>query len=133
MIRNREICFLVRAKTKNPLNQREHWRAVSNRALVDKEETVLAAPRDTPVILPCVVVLTRYSTSKLDSHDGLRAALKHIADGVAEWVGVDDAEDDKLRFQYEQQKCKRKDEAVHVRVIQGARIRETLEFTDVAV
>jgi hypothetical protein len=126
----REITFFVPTQTKNPLNNREHWRKVSRRAAEEKELTVIAAPKHTRVVLPCVVVMTRCSQRTMDSHDGVRAALKHIADGVAEWVGVDDRESDVLRFQYEQERCPKGQNGVRIRVVQGARVVETIELVD---
>jgi hypothetical protein len=129
MLREREITWFVPVQTKNPLNTREHWRKVSARAAEEKELTLISAPKNVPKLaLPCVVVLTRLSQRTMDSHDGLRAALKHIADGVAEWVGVDDKRSDVIRFQYEQEPCRKGENGVRVCVVQGARIVETLEF-----
>src|SRR5690242_9934722 len=131
MIYARSITWFVPGKTKNPLNGREHWRPVAARAAVEKETTILTAPKHLPaVVLPCVVVLTRCSPRELDSHDGLRAALKHIADGVAEWVGIDDRESERMRFQYEQERSRSGEEGVRVCVIQGARMVETIELVD---
>lgn len=124
---SRNITWFVPVKTKNPLNTREHYRVVAKRATQEKWLTKLRAPkRPADLKLPCVVVLTRLSQRTMDSHDGLRAATKHVADGVAEWVGVDDREGDGLTFKYEQEKCKKGEFGVHVRVIEDARVVELL-------
>lgn len=36
------------------------------------------------------VTITRVSPGKLDAHDNLRSALKSVADGIADALGVDD-------------------------------------------
>jgi hypothetical protein len=126
--RARTISWFVPVVTKNPLNSRQHWRVVSKRAAEEKEITLLSAPHGIAVVLPCVVILARCSQRTLDAHDGLRAALKHVADGVAEWIGVDDREGAGIRFQYEQEYVRKADSGVRVTVVQGARIVESLEL-----
>lgn len=49
-----------------------------------------------------VVSLTRISPSALDG-DNLQSALKHVRDGVADWLGVDDRSS-LIRWDYAQQK-----------------------------
>lgn len=40
-----------------------------------------------------VVELTRIAPRMLDAHDNLPAALKHVTDGIADWLGVDDRDE----------------------------------------
>lgn len=51
--------------------------------------------------LPVVVKFTRLGGKKLDD-DNLRQALKGLRDHIAEWLGVDDA-DDRVRWKYFQE------------------------------
>lgn len=65
-------------------NRRECWAVVWNRNKKYKREItnrwLLAPP---PVRLPCIVVLTRYSSRQLD-YDNLVAGFKGVRDGVAD-------------------------------------------------
>lgn len=59
-------------------------------------EQSLTRPR-----LPVVVTLTRVSTGRMDAHDGLPNALKHVVDGVADYLGVRD-HDPRVAWRYAQ-------------------------------
>ena len=41
-------------------------------------------------LVPCVVTLTRISAGRLDKHDGIQPALKHVVDGIADALGIND-------------------------------------------
>jgi len=58
------------------------------------------------------VRLTRVGPRRLDS-DNLAAALKHVRDGVADALGVDDG-DPRLEWIYDQQRCRPGEYAVLV-------------------
>lgn len=47
------------------------------------------------------VVLTRRGLGRLDGHDNLPVAFKHVVDGVSDWLGRDDA-DPAIRWAYRQ-------------------------------
>lgn len=82
----------VPIRTVNGTNAREHWGDKQRRARKEREAVAwLLAGKPKPV-LPCRVVLTRTGPNRraMDS-DGLQAALKHVRDQVAEWLGADDA------------------------------------------
>lgn len=64
---------------------------------------------------PIIVTLIRVSAGELDS-DGLQAALKSVRDGIADAFGEDDSERSRLRFVYQQEKCKRGAFGVKVRI-----------------
>lgn len=124
------VSWFVPIKLRNPLNNREHWRKVSQRAATEREETVLGAPKGIAWRLPVVVVLRRCYTGReqpFDRLDNLPAALKHVTDGVAEVVGLDDR-DERFHVQYEQERVAKDDAGVLVTVVQGARVRSTLEL-----
>lgn len=95
----------------------EHWGARSARA-AKQVDTVyyacLGASGRRPA-LPVVVTLTRLSAGALDGHDNLRASLKHVVDGVARYLKVDDA-DPRVEWRYAQQTTKRGQYAVEIRI-----------------
>jgi hypothetical protein len=96
------VAFTLRLRTKNPGNTRPSNTVLSaviaRRERTDQHESACLQARIamrlakvTPVdLVPAVVTLTRVSTGRLDEHDGLRSALKHVVDGVAEALCVDD-------------------------------------------
>ena len=49
---------------------------------------------------PCVITITRIGPRKLDS-DNLAGSAKHVRDGVADWLGIDDG-DERLTWEYAQ-------------------------------
>lgn len=107
---------VVYTQTKSELNQRDHWAARHRRAQAQKKETHLmlalcsrqkpygSAAKPWKPTLPCEVTLTRISPRRLDG-DNLQGALKYIRDEVADWIGVDDA-DDRVEWSYRQENGK---------------------------
>jgi hypothetical protein len=84
----------VPVKTVNELNDHSHWRVRQKRAK-GQHQAVAACLHGVPrPALPVVVQFTRYSpgTTPLDD-DGAVAAVKHVRDAVAKWLGVDDADE----------------------------------------
>lgn len=61
---------------------------------------------------PCVVRLTRLSSGELDG-DNLAMAFKHVRDGVADALGIDDR-DSRIVWEYAQEKQPRGTYAVRV-------------------
>lgn len=93
-------------KTVSLLNMREHFRVTAKRK-ADQRFVVSAYfnGKQRPE-LPVVVTLTRVSPGTLDAHDNLPSAFKHVCDGLASWLGIDDA-DPRVTWRYQQQRCKR--------------------------
>lgn len=61
------------------------------------------------------VTFTRYGAKMLDD-DNLRSAFKHARDGVAKWLGIDDA-DPRIVWEYApQQQCKRGKQKIVIKV-----------------
>lgn len=93
------------------LNNREHHRLRANRVAAEREATLAALAagdwRGDPVSLRRLelgarVTLTRpYQVTPLDS-DNLSASCKAVRDGVAEFLGLDDASD-RLHWVYRQE------------------------------
>jgi len=76
-------------------NAHEHWRHRAKRAEAQRAATLLLArtalARGRPQ-LPLVVTITRLGPGKLDS-DNLTGSAKHVRDGVAQALGIDDGDD----------------------------------------
>jgi hypothetical protein len=103
------IEYVLPLKTKNPTNNRQHWRTVWRRAKVERSTSCTLTKlkiNESGMRLPVVATLTRFSFGELDD-DGLRSALKSVRDGIADAFGVDDSSKSALRFLYAQEKCKR--------------------------
>ena len=64
---------------------------------------------------PITVTVTRCSAGALDEHDNLRTALKHVVDGVADFLGCDD-DDERITWNYAQEKAKRGTHAVRIKI-----------------
>jgi hypothetical protein len=98
-----EVEFPLR--TVSAMNSREHW-AARARAARDQRMTTrmaLATRADwRPRGLCWVVTLTRVAPSKGLDGDNLQAALKHVRDGVADVLGIDDGSQD-ITWMYRQE------------------------------
>lgn len=81
----------------NGANAREHWSTRARRAKRERQTAYLLTPRHP---LPCVVTLTRVGKRRMDD-DGAAISCKHVRDGIADRLGVDDA-DPRVTWQYRQ-------------------------------
>ena len=77
-------------------NSREHWAARARR--VKRERAAAIVVRRHP--LPCIVTIKRHGKRLMDG-DNLQAACKALRDGIADRLGVDDA-DSRITWRYEQ-------------------------------
>jgi hypothetical protein len=100
---------------------RLHWAAKARRRATERSMTetrLLATGKWIGLYLlveghgHVVITLTRLSPRAFDS-DNLQGACKSIRDGVADWLGLDDA-DPRLRWEYRQEKAKM--HAVRIRI-----------------
>ncbi len=82
-------------------NLREHWSKRAKRAKAHRQAAYLCSSKHT---LPCVVTLTRIGPRTLDS-DNLASAFKATRDGIADRLGVDDA-DQRITWVYQQERGK---------------------------
>lgn len=99
-------------QTVSEANQREHYMAKARRAKTQRMHTCLLlrhqlgrcvdALRDPPAIR---ITLTRLGVRKLDK-DNLAGSLKHVQDGVADWLGIDDGST-RLTWDYAQETGRR--------------------------
>ena len=119
------ICDLtLPLKTVSEMNVRTHWAVRAKRmkehrfcaksAVAGVAKTALPPFMEWPDMLPLVVVLTRYSAGRLDD-DNLRSALKGVRDGVAEAIGINDA-DARVSYHYQQERCQRNSYAVGIKL-----------------
>lgn len=83
-------------------NAREHWATRARRAKNHRStaEMVLRSKFGRAPELPLVVIITRVGRGRLDT-DNLAGSAKHIRDGIADWVGVDDGNEG-YTWRYEQ-------------------------------
>ena len=106
----------IAAHTVSVLNRREHWSARAKRAKSHRElaKWTLCATW-TPIPAPWVVTLTRIAPRELDRHDNLSASMKACADGVADFLGINDR-DPRVTWRYAQEKGKPREYAVRIEV-----------------
>ena len=114
-------------KTVNELNIHAHWRGRQKRAKAQRgmtafhlryevvDKTLYKRKPGALPELPVDVHLTRGSAGELDSHDGLPASMKAVADGVADVYQIQDR-DPRIRFRYAQEKCPRGEYYVEIRI-----------------
>lgn len=95
-------------------NKREHWSVRSRRTKAHRM-AALAVP---VYPLPCVVTLIRVAPRKLDG-DNLQSGFKALRDGIADRLGVDDA-DPRVQWKYDQVRGKAKEYAARVKIEEAA-------------
>jgi crossover junction endodeoxyribonuclease RusA len=84
-------------------NQREHWAKRSRRAKEQRTIAALALRRwvaGREMDLPLEIAVLRIAPRRLDS-DNLQSACKHVRDGIADALGIDDG-DARLTWHYGQ-------------------------------
>lgn len=97
-------------------NAHEHWRARARRAKDQRGTTRLAcqARWGAPPSPPLHVLLTRIAPRELDS-DNLAGAFKHVRDGIADWLGINDR-DKRVVWEYAQEKGEPKEYAIRLSI-----------------
>ena len=120
------ITAKVPARLVNALNQREHWAVRSKRAKVQRSAAMSAMLMAIPGWVldsdlaaagnpPITITITRRGGRRMDD-DGLTASAKHVRDGVADWLGIDDG-DKRLTWIVKQDKAPRGQHWVDVEVV----------------
>ncbi len=105
------MILLPSFKTGRGLNDREHPMKRHRRVKAEKQAVSwqlawqLATFNDRKPALPCVCTLTRFAPSNGLDDDNLAGSLKGVRDAVAAWLGVDDRDRKRVRYQYEQQRA----------------------------
>lgn len=97
------VSVFLPVETVSEMNRRDHF-IVRHRRLKSHRDAAWLLCLPHPV--PCVVTLTRVGGRSLDD-DNLRSALKGVRDGVADRLGVDDA-DPRVEWRYAQARKSRK-------------------------
>lgn len=93
------LYVLLPIRTVSEANRRDHWATKARRVKLHRRTAYAMTER---VSLPCVVTMTRVGPRMLDD-DNLRGALKATRDGIADRLGVDDA-DPRVEWRYAQQR-----------------------------
>jgi hypothetical protein len=112
------VTFYVPTKLVSEANMREHWAIKNKRKKAQQRavELVWLAER-VRVAPPVVVTLTRVGVRKLDS-DNLAGSAKGVRDQIAKLIGVDDGDERKVRWIYEQRKGVPKQYGLEVRIVE---------------
>lgn len=111
------LSLIVPIRTKNPLNNREHWSKVSARGRKEKEAVGLMLLTKPLPRLPVTVQLTRNGKGHrpMDAPDGLPASMKHVMDAIAAVYGLDDA-DPRIKFLEPKQNTAAKEYGVAIEI-----------------
>jgi len=120
-------------RTVSEANLREHWTVTCRRRKKHRQDAHWAMKQFARPRLPVAITLTRMSPRPLDQHDNLPISMKAAADGICDWLGVDDGSPD-VQFMYRQQRSKTA--GVHVMIelrhapADGPGECETVEFEE---
>ena len=102
--------FVVPVKTVSEANSHAHWRARSTRAKSHRHAAYVAmhdalgASREAMRLTRTIeIVLTRVAPSSGLDSDNLPTSLKHVRDGLADWLGIDDR-DPRVTWRYRQER-----------------------------
>ena len=98
-----QLIVLIPVKTISITNRREHWAIRANRTRHHRRIAAMLVgtaikKRGTPIAFPLVIDMVRLASRRMDD-DNLRAALKALRAGIADALGVDDA-DKRLTWNY---------------------------------
>jgi hypothetical protein len=119
------IDILIPLHTVSEANSRDHYQRKAKRAR--QQRTTIAwflrsatdrEQRDALTSGPLVVTLTRQAPSRGLDGDNLQRALKAIRDGVADFLGLDDA-DPRVTWKYQQSRSAPRCYAVGVTIGRG--------------
>lgn len=98
------IEFHIPIRTVTGLNAREHHFTSARRAKTERNSAKLICPAG--IKAPCTITLTRVSpATRPADDDNLAGACKHVRDGIADKIGIDDG-DPRLTWRYAQRRGK---------------------------
>lgn len=83
----------VPVKVVNGSNSRAHWGAkarIAKRQRTATRYALVAAFWSRKPALPCVITLTRVELRGVMDPDGCMTAMKHVIDGIADWLAIND-------------------------------------------
>lgn len=92
----------VPMRTERGMNAREHPMSRHRRVKAEKDVIAWELVNAQRPPIPCTCLLTRVAPSKGLDDDNLAGALKSVRDAVADWLGVDDARRELVRYRYTQ-------------------------------
>lgn len=102
-------------RTVSEANAHTHWRVRQSRAKLQRTAArMLGANAVRGVVLPCIVTLTRVAPGMLDS-DNLAGSQKHVRDGLADALGIDDGSP-LVEWRYAQRKGAPRAYAVEIQI-----------------
>lgn len=79
------------------LNEREHWTVKNARKLYQQDLVARALADFEPPPPPVRVAFVRVGPVRLDALENLPSSVKHLADAIARWAGVNDGDVDRWR------------------------------------
>jgi hypothetical protein len=100
------VKIMIPCKTVSEANAREHWAQKAKRAAAQRGLALLLcrAELGTPPPLPLRIRMVRISPRGFDT-DNLAGSQKHLRDGIADWLGIDDR-DPRVEWVYLQERAK---------------------------
>lgn len=104
----KEYTITLPLRLVSALNVREHWRTRARRAKLHRNACI-AIPK---LRTPATVLMTRLGPRTLDD-DNLQGACKHVRDGIADRLGVDDG-DGSVSWLYAQERSKEYGVRIHI-------------------
>ncbi len=116
VVRVRTRCNVPVANSKGAaMAIRRGHRIERDTARLEATAALRRARRHPADLLPALVTVTRCSPGRLDQHDGPQHALKHVIDGIALALGVNDG-GPAVRWEYGQKRSKPGVHGVIVRI-----------------
>lgn len=110
------IFVTIPVRTVSEANSHEHWRYRQKRAKTQKSAASILIQTSmhyrARMLFPLVVTLTRIAPRTLDS-DNLASSQKHVRDGIAMALGIDDR-DPRVEWRYAQRPGGKGEYAVQV-------------------
>ncbi len=103
------IALTLAIRTVSEANSHEHWRLRQKRAKAQRSTAgvvilaALRAPGTRRVTFPATVTLTRLAPSQGLDSDNLAGSQKHVRDGIADALGIDDR-DPRVTWLYDQER-----------------------------
>lgn len=110
----------IHVRLVNGANAREHWAVRAKRAKAQRHAAVAALVNYSrmPALLGIdggvTITITRRGGRRMDD-DGLTISAKHVRDGIADWLGIDDG-DPRLTWVVRQDKAPRGQHWVDIEV-----------------
>ena len=109
----------IPVRTVSETNQREHWSERHKRRKTQRSTVYLVVRAQLlrhGITVPCTVTMTRIAPSSGLDFDNLVSSAKACRDGIADALGVDDA-DPRIEWRYQQRRGKGKEWGVDVKVV----------------